>query len=43
MNYVYINENNTSKNDLKLKNNHAIKHNAALAIAKRYVEEFVAI
>jgi RNase H-fold protein (predicted Holliday junction resolvase) len=39
MNYVFINENNTSKNDLKLKNKHTINHNAALVIAKRYLEE----
>ena len=38
MNYVYINENNSSKNDLKLKNKHTINHNAALVIARRYVE-----
>jgi RNase H-fold protein (predicted Holliday junction resolvase) len=38
MNYVYINENNSSKNDLNLKNKHTINHNAALVIARRYVD-----
>ena len=37
--YVFINENNSSKNNFNLKNKHTINHNAAYVIGKRYLEE----